>query len=220
MTDTAPAYAQALDQLRAERDAAVARADAAERQWAAIAQTPDGGWHFAHERAAAQLAEVTAERDELRANLTAAEDTNTTALAFIGTLGGIVGIARADCASLSEWVNRIGTALAPITAERDHMRSVIPELEAQLDHWKAKHVTPRTPTDLEERTGPVAFERNQLRDENVRLREEVATLAAELDGTRARLTMTTRDLDAAERAVVALKAVAHAIVNAVAKGAP
>lgn len=191
MTDQAPAYTQALDQLRAERDAAVARADAAERQWEAVAGTPDGGWHVAHERAAAQLAEVTAERDELRANLTAAEATNETALAFIGTLGSVVNIARADCASIHEWVNRIGAAIAP-----------------------------RTPTDLEMQTGPVAHERNQLRDENLKLREEVATLAAELDGTRARLTMTTRDLDAAERTVAALKAIAHAIVNAVAKGAP
>ncbi len=66
MADTPAAYQTAMDQLRAERDAAVARANAAERQWAATAMTPDGGWHVAYERAAAQLAEVTAERDRLR----------------------------------------------------------------------------------------------------------------------------------------------------------
>lgn len=142
MTDQSPAYAQALDQLRAERDAAVARADAAEKQWAAIANTPDGGWHGAYELAAAKLAEV--------------------------------------------------------TAERDHMRSVVPDLEMQ--------------------TGPAAHERNQLRDEDLRLREEVAALAAELDGTRSRLTMTTRDLDQSERAVTALLAIIRASVEAIARG--
>lgn len=191
MTDTAPAYAQALDQLRAERDAAVARADAAERQWAAIAQTPDGGWHFAHERAAAQLAEVTVERD--------------LALAFMGLVGRVYERPRGSGETIDQWGGRLTTAIYD-DAEVNLTAKAIP--------------TPRTPTELEEHTGPVAFERNQLRDENVRLRDEVATLTAELDGTRARLTMTTRDLDAAERTVAALKTVAHAIVNAVAKGAP
>lgn len=253
MTDQAPAYAQALDQLRAERDAAQARADATERQWAAIAQTPDGGWHFAHQRATAQLAEATAERDDLRAQLAAVME-------FIDKLELLAHIPRNE-APLSERLERIGMALgqsvgtlATVTAERDHMRSVIPELEAQLDHWKGKYVTPRTSTDLEERTGPVAFERNQLRDEVARLnkrikqledqhegcisddelaaitderetfrenaanlRNKLTDLTTDLKATTSELALTTRDLDAARRTIATLRAVAHAIVDAVAK---
>lgn len=148
MTDTAPAYAQALDQLRAERD-----------------------------QLRAQLEAVTAERDEATRRAL-------------------------------EW-----------RTQYDQTAALLHDPKCRIADLEAASA-PRAPTDLEVQTGPVAFERNQLRDENLRLREEVATLAAELDGTRSRLTMTTRDLDAAERAVAALKTVAHAIVNAVAKGAP
>ncbi len=111
MTDIAPAYAIAVDQLRA-------RAEAAEK-----------------------------ERDALRAQLEA------------------------------------------VTAERDAAR-------ARLEEWQA--------------TARFAHEDHP----------GVAQLRAELDGTRARLTMTTRDLDAAERTISTLKAIMHAAVNAVAKETP
>lgn len=95
------------------------------------------------------------------------------------------------------------TALDQLRRERDDLRAQLEAVTAERDDLRAR---------LEEWQATARFAHED--------HPAVAQLRAELDGTRARLTMTTRDLDAAERAVVALKAVAHAIVNAVTKGAP
>ena len=125
MTDTPPAYAIAFDQIRAERDAAQARADAAEK-----------------------------ERDDLAQKLS------------------------------GKWIER--------------------EVDARLM------------ADIG--TGPVAFERNQLRDEVAELRPQVDDLRAKLAAAEHRAAMHERDADEAQRAVVVLETMFCAAVRAVARG--
>ena len=125
MTDTHNAYQVALDQLRAERDAAQARADAAEK-----------------------------ERDDLAQKL-----------------GG-------------QWIER--------------------EVDARLM------------ADIG--TGPVAFERNQLRDELAELRPQVEELRAKLAAAEHRAAMHERDADEAGRAVAVFSTIIRASVEAIARG--
>lgn len=95
------------------------------------------------------------------------------------------------------------TALDQLRRERDDLR-------ARLEAVTAERDTARARLDEWQSTARFVHEDHPA----------VAQLRAELDGTRARLTMTTRDLDAAERTIGTLKAIMHAAVAAVAKGAP
>lgn len=125
--------------------------------------------------------------------------------------------------------------------DRDEWRSRCNRTASELHTAKARiadleAAKPRTFTDLEMQTGPVAFERNQLRDELAQLRakheqavtelnagydtlyDELTRTKADRDKHEHRATMHERDADEASRAVTVLSTIIRASVEAIARG--
>ena len=153
MTDRPGVYQVALDQIRAERDAAQARLE----EWQSTAR-------FAHEDHPA-VALIRKERDDLRAQL------------------------------------------ETVTAERD-------DLAAKLGSgWIEREVDARLMADLG--TGPVAFERNQLRNEVTELRAQLAATTAHLEVAQARAEQCEQDAHASRTNLNTLSAMFRAAISAV-----
>lgn len=296
-TDTPVAYTQAVDQLRA-------RAEAAENERDALrAQIQNGDYLL--RPAPPTISEVMLQGALQRAESAEKEReewerSHGEVVDVIGVIAAALQVTRGGKDSLEDWTGRITAALGElraqleaVTTQRDHMRSVVPELEAQLAHWKGRFVEPRTLTpydslgadkwlpelnraererteaqnradaaekerddlaqklsgnwierevdarvmsDFKEQTGPVAFERNQLRDELAQLRakheqavtelnagydtlyDELTRTKADRDKHEHRAAMHERDADESSRAVTVLSTIIRASVEAIARG--
>lgn len=138
-------------------------------------------------------------RDALRAQLDAVTAERDEYFAFMAFAGRVYERPRGNGETINQWANRLITAI-----HEDAETSIATK--------------PRIFTDLEMQTGPVAFERNQLRDELAELRPQVDDLRAKLAAAEYRATMHERDADESSRAVSVLSTIIRASVEAIARG--
>lgn len=232
MTDQSPAYAQAIDQLRSRAEAAEKERD----QLRAQLQTGDyllrpapptisevmlqGALQRAEgvEKRHAELVELHTQRCDDIAKLTAQLDAVTAERdAAIERATERYWRAAYDdaCAELTGAKCRIAdleAANATVTAENADLAQKL------SGNWIEREVDARVMSDFKERTGPTAFERNQLRDEVTELRPQVEDLRTKLAAAEHRAAMHERDADEASRAVTVLSTIIRASVEAIARG--
>lgn len=156
------------------------------------------------------------ERDELRAQLTIANEATAIASAFHEQQKATIEALQAQLAVVTTEQNELRDGKSYWQSVADGARVALHDAKCRIADLEA--ASPRTPTDLEERTGPTAFERNQLRDELAELRPQVDDLRAKLAAAEYRATMHERDADESSRAVSVLSTIIRASVEAIARG--
>ena len=113
------------------------------------------------------------------------------------------------------------TALDQLRAERDSARAQLAAVTAERDdlaqklggQWIEREVDARLMADIG--TGPVAFERNQLRDEVAELRAKLAATTAHLESAQARADQCEQDAHVSRTNLNTLSAMFRAAISAV-----
>ena len=113
------------------------------------------------------------------------------------------------------------TAIDQLRAERDSARAQLAAVTAERDHlaaklgsgWIEREVDARLMADIG--TGPVVFERNQLRDEVAELRAKLAATTAYLEGAQARADQCEQDAHVSRTNLNTLSAMFRAAISAV-----
>lgn len=215
-TDTPVAYTQAVDQLRA-------RAEAAENERDALrAQIQNGDYLL--RPAPPTISEVMLQGALGRAEAAEKEReewerSHGEVVDVIGVIAAALQVTRGGKDSLEDWTGRITAALGELRTQLEAVTADRDDMAQKFAHgWIEREVDARLMADLEMQTGPVAFERNQLRDELAELRPQVDDLRAKFAAAESRAAMYERDADEAGRAVTVLSTIIRASVEAIARG--
>ena len=122
---------------------------------------------------------------------------------------------------MTDTPNAYQVALDQLRAERDAAQARAESAEKERDDlaqklsgkWIEREVDARLMADLG--TGPVAFERNQLRDEVAELRAKLAATTAHLEGAQARADQCEQDAHISRTNLNTLSAMFRAAISAV-----